>query len=423
MPPRCVSLALALVALSACAGHAIPGRSRAGYPLLWHEGTLRDARGLPAWTPPGRLLVELLPDGSVRDASGGPIAGFPSPEGFSLYAKRLVEVHLGSIEGPSIGTASAGYRFKIASYERDVTEIAVPGFGEDAAPVRAFVWTHALAVDAKEAPPSPRPGSVGVTGVDVALHLTPGGPVFTKSGCEVLLLDEARSAETGRRWIKVALDAGHYPGSSGELTLVGWADAVDFEASSSCGAGAIIADPEVPLERVRRLFPPGFAELPSLDAPPFGDKARFHWLMASSDGAACMEMSLGDKKVSGSWLNGDTLRTTEYGYGYNSTSRAIVLTGPNFMVLADRGQGPVLDGGGFSCAHGYTVIGARPEGLAVIHGAHFALPPRKLWAYRPAEVEVWYRSGDMCQRDAASKQGASPLSVSEGGRVRFHQGC
>jgi hypothetical protein len=295
MRPR--FLAIVLVALSACV--APPPRalhSRAGHLLAWCSGTLRDAAGTPAWTPPGSYLVEILPDGTVRDVHNSAVSGRPGPRALHLFASTDVSLHMGAIDGPVIATASPGVAFSLVSYGEEVCEVAFGTSDNDELSPRVFVRTADLALEVKKNPLPELPPSPTLRGMAGSLHVTPGGAQIGNTSCfgPVRLLEEELEPLSRQRWLHVQIiNQVPYDRKAPRLVIDGWMKRDELRPAPECGSAIVLSHPDIPDERARALVPPGFIERARPAAMPLADGGSVHWLTGQGD---CVEARrLGEK--------------------------------------------------------------------------------------------------------------------------------
>lgn len=452
---RVLSLMIALLVV-ACAGapssSVAPKRDARSATLSADTGTSRGARPpapVALWlrvdddtrervvpTVAGsELLVELLPNGSLRTAAPSERREVKIPEstrrwpskssGLGLYVQRKVDVFLGSADGPVIGTALPGAFLPVIAHAYPMTEVALPGYkvrnSADSDPVRVFVDTSALGTDAIAMPPADPPGA-DFRDHELPVWASEDAPApFTSTACGAL------------RVVKRDGDRTQITQYADGVEVQGWlAKEPEQRRGDNYCTPRVVRDGD----RLGKSgssgappIPPGYVAVASGSSrnplrSAIENGASVFWLIrGEEDDLQCVEWR--SKLVSRAGSNADSgasrfkgelrrtvdkdrrlVSTFELGFaGGASKPSNVTLRGPTSFI-GTRTTATAL------CGEGYTVVESAADHVTLVRGNY----PRGIVAYHPDDTEIWYLSRERCA--AAAKSNGAPAGASH-----VHQGC
>lgn len=412
------------IGAAACEDLALSRRSAdSGFsppPRYWLKNTtlLGWPGGKPERYVDGPLLVELLPKGRVRSAKPGKwrVEGYlprdvlqePQPGwGLMLYAQEHTELRFGARTGQVIGQLHPGAFVSVVLDGRGGALVGSLPFREKG--VIGYVSAGALRITPREFPKTLlRIGGRSYVTGRVESALRPGTQVPDPErrlywwGCEPLWV-----------WRDTGLASQYVEGTEiiGEPNyLISWPDQPRQPFAVDCRASAVLQKgDQLVLKTVRyttepvSTLPPGFSRIQDSASESVVDAARqggtVHWLTISDAGVRCSAWrfeSITQRQGSSAVVFEGKLRLISSSPG-GSRGRFWY---PVRVIPSEQGKLVRVEMDPLQptkyplcCEFAYIVVAASET--------EFHMLGRRLSegaiAYRPDEVERWYRTGSACQ--------------------------
>jgi hypothetical protein len=384
------------------------------------------------------ILVELLPDGSIRTAEAPeqreviPPSGvrrWPTADaGLGLFVQRSVGLSLGAPDGPTIGKALPGAYLPIIAYGTRVTEVALPGYKVRSPanwdPVRVFVDSNALGTAVLSPPPAP-PTKVDYRDHEVPISVEKGLQPFASTLCgpmRVLIRD-------GRLSKVIQYSRG--------IEVEGWLskEPDGQRGSHVCPPRVVRKDSssEDPQDGETSRTHVGYVSLgsgassrDSLKTVINAAGSLFWVVVGEDDELKCIEWQVkrraGDAQKSelGSLQYKVQLRRTvdkerrlatsfalSYSPGEGVRPSQVSLVGPTSYVGA-RAEGVAL------CGEAYMIVESAADHVSLLRGGY----PNGIVSYHPDDAETWYLNRQSCEAAAVDPRNRTLVGMSP-----VHQGC
>jgi hypothetical protein len=373
------------------------------------------------------LALACKPEVASQPAKPESRASEPSPPndpGLARYAQRTAELHLGSPDGPVIGSLAAGAPVSVATRDAEWVRITIPGFAQPltqpAVPVVAFVRADALGAEASSLAPSPAPLPAGRVVRDYPADIALAPTVTSDEAFAATLCGDIRVLE---QQPPRALIAQSHAG----VELRGWVDApvdlrrgpirctlrqvyrqddrlISIDGTTAADRSVVAAVPSgyVGLDPMRREHLLGVLR----------DGTPLHWLVAGERGSTCQRWTPGtlqpdrEPGVYRAELSGPPLASAaelgvpSFSLRYRAATPQVpgelVLFGPHFERAKDKNTG------GYRSGTVYTIVGATPDAVRAFPSSL----SDSVVAWHPDDEERWFFSEASCRAAARAAEPA-----------------